>query len=266
MDLTPLLAIALAAAATGWHPLAEGLDHADFVAPQKSEVGDSTVTVVRIDPERYRFQLLSAKLLKLEDTLTAREWVEKHKVLGAINASMYQQDHRTSVSYMKGPEGVNHGRWTKDNAVFAADPTDPSLPAVQIIDRTCARPPDFESRYRILVQNIRMLDCRGKNTWARQPKKWSTAAVGTDEHGRVLFIHCRSPYTTHDFIEILRGLPLGLARLMYVEGGPEASLYVTVGGKAVVSKVGSFETGFREMDDNQEFWPIPNVLAFEERK
>ena len=51
---------------------------------------------------------------------------------------------------------------------------------------------------------------------------------------------------------------------MYVEGGPEASLYVKVGGE-VVSEVGSFETGFFESDANQVFWPLPNVIGFAAR-
>jgi len=264
VDLT--LAALLLAAASTWTPLADGLDHADLAAPRKSEIGDSRVTVVRIDPARHRFRLLSSKLLKLDTNPTAREWVERQGVLGAINASMYQDDHRTSVAYMKGLDGVNHKTWTRDNAVFAADPDDDALPPVQIVDRTCPKPDDYPQRYRILVQNIRMLDCAGKNTWAQQPRRWSTAAVGTDGDGRVLFIHCRSPYSTHDLIEILRDLPLGLTRLMYVEGGPEASLYVAVPGKEPIARVGSYETGFRELDDNRDFWPIPNVIAFLPRK
>ena len=269
MDLTAALlsaAVAAAAEAGPWRTPAAGLDVAELPAGKKSEIGDSRVTVVRVDPAQYGFRLLSAKLLGIPDTLPADEWVKRYGVTGVINASMYQGDHRTSVAYMKSGDAVNNGHWTKDNAVFAAEPTDAALPPVQIVDRTCPRPPDVETRYRILVQNIRMLDCAGKNTWAQQPKKWSTAAVGIDGDGRVLFIHCRSPYSTHDFIDVLKALPLDLTRLMYVEGGPEASLYVAVEGKEIVSRVGSFETGFRELDDNTAFWPIPNVLAFAPKK
>jgi hypothetical protein len=119
--------------------------------------------------------------------------------------------------------------------------------------------------YAAVAQNIRMIDCRRRNVWAPQPRKWSTACVGTDAQGRVLLIHTRAPHTTHDFVNLLLRLPLGLERLMYVEGGPEASLYVKVGGKAVVSEMGSFETGFLEDDTNLAFWPLPNVIAFSER-
>ena len=30
--------------------------------------------------------------------------------------------------------------------------------------------------------------------------------------------------------------------------------------------MGSFETGFREDDDNRAFWPLPNVIAVAARK
>jgi uncharacterized protein YigE (DUF2233 family) len=261
-----LVWLAAAVAASPWSEPAPGLEVARLEAPVRSEVGDSRVTVVRIDPERYEFRLLSSKLLKLEANLTAKEWVERHGVWGAINASMYRTDHRQSVAFMKDGAGVNNDQWTKDNAVFAAAPDKADLPPVQILDRVCDDVETLKPRYAILIQNIRMLDCEGANTWARQPRKWSAAAVGTDRRGRVLFIHSRSPYSMHDFIEVLQALSLDLKRLMYVEGGPEASLYVAVDDKELVSQFGSFETGFREMDDNRDFWPIPNVIAFAPKK
>lgn len=265
MLLLSVFVIGLASAAgapASWSSLAPGLEIAELVATPPSELGDSRITVVRVDPERFEFRLLSAKLLGLERNPTAKEWAERYHVTGVINASMYQTDQRTSVGFMKDGKGVNNKRWTKDNAIFAAGAKDSALPSVQILDRSCAPLANAEARYDILVQSIRMLDCHGQNTWAPQPRKWSTAAIGTDGAGRVLFIHCRSPYSTHDLVDILRGLPLDLRRLMYVEGGPEASLYVAVAGHAPIARVGSFETGFREWDDNKEFWPIPNVIAF----
>jgi hypothetical protein len=161
---------------------------------------------------------------------------------------------------------VNNGRWNKDNAVFVAGPDDPALPAAQILDRKCQDAETLAARYRVRIQNIRMLDCAGRNIWAQQDRRWSTACVGTDRSGRVLLIHARSPWSTHDFIDILQALPLELARLMYVEGGPEASLHLKVDGTVVVSEMGSFETGFREDDGNRIFWPLPNVIAVAPRK
>jgi Phosphodiester glycosidase len=250
-----------------WRPLAAGLDVGRFPAPEKSAVGDSMVTVVRVDPARYVFRLLSARLLGLSHNPTALEWIRRERVSGAINASMFQADHLTALGYMRDGTRANNPRWNADNAVFVSQPRRAGLPEAAILDRVCE--PDAMERaadYRVVVQGIRMLDCQGRNTWSQQPRRWSTASVGTDTAGRVLMIHVRSPYTTHDLIEVLRALPLDLRRLMYVEGGPEASLAVDVKGEAMVSETGSFETGFHEADDNRVFWPVPNVLAFAERQ
>jgi hypothetical protein len=64
------------------------------------------------------------------------------------------------------------------------------------------------------------------------------AAVGTDAAGRVLLLHCRKPVSTHALVDALLAMPLGLKRLMYVEGGPQAALFVRVCGRTVVSEVG----------------------------
>jgi hypothetical protein len=258
----PAVILVAAVASPAWTTAAPGLEVGRFPAPRRSDVGDSIVTVVRVDPARYGFSLLSAKLLGLSRTPTAPEWAAERRVTGVINASMFQTDHRTSVSYMRDGERVNQRRWSRDKAVFVSGPLRPGLPPVQILDRSCQAADGLAAGYRVVAQNIRMLDCEGRNVWAQQPRKWSTACVGTDRSGRVLFVHVRSPYSTHDLIDILKALPLDLKRLMYVEGGPEASLYVALDGRPVVSEVGSFETGFFASDGNRTFWPLPNVLAF----
>ncbi len=109
------------------------------------------------------------------------------------------------------------------------------------------------------------MTCKRANAWKLQPKRWSTAAIGVDGKGRVLFLHARSPWPVHDFVERLLALPIDLQRAMYTEGGPEATLYVHA-GKVERDFVGSFETGFMENDGNTEEWPLPNVVVAVPRK
>ena len=63
--------------------------------------------------------------------------------------------------------------------------------------------------------------------WPQQKKLYSTAAVGMDKDNNVLFIHSPSPYSTHDFINILLSLPIDIDSAMYLEGGPDATLYIS---------------------------------------
>jgi hypothetical protein len=171
---------------------------------------------------------------------------------------MYQADLRRSVSLMRTPGHVNNPRLSKDKAVLAFDRTTGDLPVAQIIDRECQ---DFDSLsrgYGTLVQSIRMVSCTGRNVWAQQPQTWSTAAIGFDRSGRVLFIHARAPRTTHDLIEILLGLPIDLKNAMYVEGGPEAQLVVRGGGQEheFTGLLSGSSGGGASLA-----WPIPNVVG-----
>ena len=243
-----------------WTSLEPGLDLGEFLAPQRSQAGDSIVRVLRIDPERFELRLLNASAPGEGELRTARGWSERHGLVAAINASMYQTDYRRSVSLMQTREHVNNGHLSKDKAVLAFDRRDGAVPQVQIIDRECQDFAAVSRHYGTLVQSIRMLSCDGKNVWKQQPRRWSTAAIGVDRRGGVLFIHVRSPYSTHDLIEVLRGLPLDLRSAMYVEGGPEAQLYVAAGGREH-EFVGSFETGFHESDDRKVALPVPNVVG-----
>jgi hypothetical protein len=51
---------------------------------------------------------------------------------------------------------------------------------------------------------------------------------------------------------------------MYVEGGPEAQLYVRGGGREV-ELVGSRGTSLFDSGDNQRAWPVPNVIGLVRR-
>jgi hypothetical protein len=118
----------------------------------------------------------------------------------------------------------------------------------------------MEKHYRVVLQSMRMVDCKGANRWQKSARIWSTAALAIDGQGRVLLIHARSPWDVHDFIEILLELPLGVRRAMYLEGGPEASLSLEAAGVSIV-RVGSWETGFNENDGNVQPWALPNVIG-----
>lgn len=252
------------AAQKGWQTLESGLDLGRFSSPRPSRSGDSIVHVLRIDPKRFRLTLENASAEKNGSARTAREWARHRGLVAAINASMYQKDGETSVSLMRTARHVNNPRLSKDRTVLAFDPVRPGLPPVKMIDRDCEDFADWKGRYRTFVQSIRMVSCKGENTWKPQPKAWSTAAVGVDRQGRVLFLHARSPWSTHDFIEILRGLPLDLAQAQYAEGGPEAQLYVRHGDREI-ELVGGFGSSLREGEGNQVAWPVPNVIGVARR-
>ena len=192
--------------------------------------------------------------------LTARQWCQQSGLVAAVNASMYQQDYKTSVSLMRSRKHTNNARLSKDMAILAFDRLSPGVPAVKIIDRECEDFSRWKSRYGTLVQSIRMLSCTGRNVWSPQSQKWSTAAIAVDRKGRVMFIHSRSPFSTHDLINILQRLPLNISRALYTEGGHQAQLYINGGGRQM-EFVGQMESNLSGAATVSIALPIPNVVG-----
>jgi hypothetical protein len=243
-----------------WQELAKGLELGIFKAPRPSEIGDSNVRVLRIDPQRYQLRLLNASAIKDGRPLSARQWSRQNGLVAAINASMYQADYLSSVSLMRTKSHINNPRLSKDNAILAFDRKDTAVPLVKMIDRQCEDFKVWQKKYRTMVQSIRMISCTGKNVWTQQPQKWSTAAIGIDNRQRVLFIHVGSPYSTHDVIDFLLQLPINITRAMYVEGGPQAQLYIN-SGKHEYDFVGNYEIELQGNMKKLISRPIPNVVG-----
>jgi len=242
----------------GWRTLEPGLEYGLFDGPPGAP-GDGRIAVARIDPEVFELHLLNASAPGQGTPLSARDWADRAGASAVINAGMYQEDYKTAVSLMRTRDHVNQGHVTRDRAALVFDRLDRSVPPVRIVDRDCDDLDSARKAYGTVIQSIRMLSCEGRNVWAPSARRTSVAAVGIDGKGRVLFLHARSPWPVHDLIEALLTLPLDLRRAMYVEGGPEAQLFVRGGGAAVERLgVAPAETGVG--------WPVPNVIAAVRRR
>ncbi len=245
-----------------WQALEPGLAYAEIELPQKSTQGDSMARILRAETERFGLKLLNASAEPEGLSRTAREWAKREGAVAVTNASMYQADGRTSVSLMVAAEHVNNGHVSRDRTVLAFDRRDGDVPRVQIIDRSCQDFDALRSHYGSLVQSIRMISCTGKNVWSQRAQQWSTALVATDSTGRLLLIHVRSPYSTHDLIENLLALPIGIERAMYLEGGRPAQLFIQTEARQL-EVVGS--TSSSGLGGNRIALPFPNALALYRR-
>ena len=246
-----------------WNKVDTGLLYGEYISPQKSSYGDSKISFLKIDPTLYSFNLFSAKE-KGESIKTVKEWGKAKEQIAVINAGMYQTDFATNVGYMKHFDFINNGHVNNNNTILVFNRKDKTIPAIQIIDLQCQNWEILKSKYNSFTQSIRMVDCNQNNKWSQQPKKWSIVLVGIDNEGHCLFIFSRSPYSVHDFINILLNAPIDLYNAMYLEGGPEASFYLSH-NSILIEKMGSFETGFIESNNNTQFWQIPNVIGISKK-
>jgi Phosphodiester glycosidase len=190
---------------------------------------------------------------------TVRAWALGAGASAAINASMFQTDGLTSVGLMRTRLHQNNPRRSaRYKALLALDPLRAALAPMRILDAACGEADALSPLYGTLVQSIRMVSCDGKNVWAPDARRWSAAAIGIDGAGRALFVHARSPWPVHDLVDALLALPIDLKRAMYLEGGPEAQLYVHGGGHEV-ERLGAFEGSAR--NDGGLAWEIPNAIV-----
>lgn len=248
---------------SGWQTLAPGMELRYVTAREPSSAGDSRIAVLRMDPKLWELAAMGVSQTGESAGHTAREWCEKYKFTAAINAGMFETDQRTHLGYMRCREHVHNGHANKYQSVAAFDPRDgKDLPRFRIfdLDTPGLTLQSIQQDYDSAVQNLRLVKRPGANQWGQQQKKWSEAALGEDEAGRILFIFSRSPFSMHDLNRELLAAGIGLVAAQHLEGGPEAQLYVHV-GEVQLEMFGSFETSFKEDDTNAIPWPIPNVLG-----
>jgi uncharacterized protein YigE (DUF2233 family) len=243
-----------------WRKVEDGLFLGQVDPLYETPVKDSKIIILKISPRHYSLKLLCASELG-KIRLTPKEWCKKYNLIAAINAGMYQKDGLTNVGYMKNYSHLNNPRLNSAyKAVLAFNRVDWGVPEVQIIDLKCQEFETLRPKYQTFVQGIRMISCNQENVWSKQDRKWSLAVLGVDKEGNVLFILSETPYSGHDFNNMLLSLPLSIFNATYLEGGPEASLYFSAGG-IELEKVGIYGTRLNGSAARSSAYPIPNVIG-----
>ena len=150
--------------------------------------------------------------------------------------------------------------------MIAFNPID-SLDAKFIVhDLTCYPWDSLKSKYHCLAQGMRMIDCNGKPLgWNKKNQSCSMLVAASDESGNIYFIFTRSPYTHNEMIQFLLTLPFAIKETIYLEGGPETSLYVNIGATKI-EKMGSYISNSYPNDNNNHFWQLPNVIGLIPKK
>jgi hypothetical protein len=247
-----------------WKIIQPGLEYAVIDLGTKVEFGDNKLHVVRVDPAKAK---LVAMLTSQAggDGHTAGEWCKEKKLAAAINLGMFQTDHKSNVGYTRNGAHVNNKKWNASyKSVLAFGPKKKGIPNAVVVDLDDPGSKESLDDYETVIQNLRLIKGPGKNSWQKQEKRWSEAAVAQDDKGRILFLFSRSPFPMNEFNRIVLSLPLGITRAMHVEGGPEASLSIHAGG-VDLDLCGSYETNFTQDDLTTDQWPLPNVIGVESR-
>jgi len=255
-----------------WNEVGDGLYLGGFLPSKDYSNGQDVrdeldlnypIVVLKIDLDQYDLKLFSQSELNDKFVRDAEEWAREFDLIATINAGMYHQDYETNAGYMRNFDYVNSpGTVGHYRSVLSFNPKSEQSPEARIFDlggQGSLR--GARNQYNTVIQGLRMITGNQNNAWGQSSRIWSTAAFGFDKEGNALMIHSRTPYSVHDFNDIILSIPeLNVQNLQYCEGGPESSLFIKV-GDSVLRSVGSYETNFTENDDNQTFWNLPNVIG-----
>lgn len=250
-----------------WNKIDEGLYYSEINAPFKSVVGDSKISILKINPNNYSFNLYTASELK-KPNQTIKKWSDEQKCVAAINAGMYKlSNNKTCVGYMKNFKHCNNHKFKAGfNSIAAFNRVNNTVPEFQIIDLTVENSKELLKSYHSMFQGIRLID-NNQNPifWKiRTNEKYSICALAVDKSNNVLFIFTRSPYAVNDLIKMLLMLPLDIHNAMYLEGGPETSFYVA-SKDTVIEKYGRYISSDYKIEKDDHLWDLPNILGIKNK-
>jgi len=222
-----------------------------------AHVGDAIATIARFDLRRYQLTFLTQRDGAMRPL---DRWAADMHLAGGINAGMFLPSGRPCGFVKLRGEVLSARRAGNHEGAIAFDPLGRSSP-MGIGGPGCAQ--TFEAlgtQYGSILQARRLLiDCEGRpTTW--RTGRYSSAALGVDREGRAVLVHVRTPYRMNVLARMLAAPELGLRGLVYMEGGPEASLVVNAEGQRL-ALMGSWEDGFHPADDLHEMWDLPNVVG-----
>ena len=246
----------------------EGITIERIHGPTQLGLGDGVITLVRFDMQRYAPVLLTAST---RDGVahTLPRWAAREHLVGGINLAMYEPDGRPTSLVVQAavelsPDDERFGGF------FAFDPISASDAPLVMTGRDCEGGDltALRARYRNVVANYRMLSCTSAPIAWVDEHRYSSAAFGMDRAGRLVLIHAATPYLMRDLARVLAEPALGLVQVDYVEGGPEATLFVD-DGVTQTTLIGLPRDAADRRPEQAPYppeqlgraWALPNVLG-----
>ncbi len=250
-----------------WNNIDNGLSYGVIPVQSNAKVADKNIYVLKINPDQYQFELVCST----ENDTTFRtvdEWCKLKGCVAGFNAGMYSLKKSTiGMGYLRNFDHFNNGEFRSVyKAIAAFNRKTGAVPDFDIFDLEKEKWETIESQYNSFLQSIRMIDGnRNVSPW-RTKKKLSCSMIvmATDAQKNVLVLLTRIPYSLNIFARMMLQMPLNIQRAMYLEGGPESSLFVATKDSSI-QKFGSWVYPGYAHDKNDQFRKLPNIIGVKKR-
>lgn len=250
-----------------WSTIDNGLNYGVIPVKSKAKVQDQSIYILKINPEKYKFELVCSTE---NDTVfrTVEDWCRLKGCVAGFNAGMYSlKNNIAGMGYVRNYKHFNNGEFREVyKAIAAFNRKKNSIPDFQIFDLEKEDWENIEPQYNSFLQSIRMIDGNRKLSPWKIKKKLSCSMVvaAIDSKNNVLVLFTRVPYPLDVFAQMMLDMPLDIQRAMYLEGGPESSLYVET-KDSVIHKFGSWVYPGYAHDKNDKFRKLPNIIGVKKR-
>ncbi|MFN5985131.1 MAG: hypothetical protein ACK46Y_00150 [Fluviicola sp.] len=246
-----------------WEKVGNGVEFCETDAPKASFIGDSRITMLKINPGKVDFDLFCSTQLDKKPR-PVNVWADTMDLDIVFNAGMYDMAKPLiSRGLLKNKGHVNQKELAPEwNTMFAINPKDSTKKDVSLVDLQFTPYETIKNQYTSFAQGLRMIDGNGNPMdWKKRVQSCSMLVCAQDKAGYFYIFFTRSPYVHNTMIHFLdEYFPTELVNAIYMEGGPETSLYAHI-GDFCLQKVGSYVSNTYPTDSNVEFWPLPNVIG-----
>ncbi len=222
-------------------------------------MGSSEIAVLRIDPRRVRFRMQHYLTQPDHLPLDILEWERRTGAIAVFNAGQYYPDYSYMGLFASAGRLVSRTPHADYKAALVADPKSGG-PGARVLDLDLHPIRGDALPWREVAQSFMLFDDDGRIRVRKSNQVAYRTVVGEDAQGRILVITTEGGYTLYELAGLLRTMPLGLQRVMCMDGGEEAVLCVRTGGFHYAS-FGHREADGRVPNPSRPTVPLPAVIT-----
>lgn len=222
---------------------------------QWGRAGEPGISVLRVDPREFRFQVMHFRSEGVSGPLTLEQWMSRTKALAVFNAGQYYPDFSYMGLLIGSGKRIHGGLHRLFQALFLAEPLEDGAPLARIMDLAEEPFDPGQPGYREVAQSFMLLDRHGVIRVRRTTNVAARTVVAEEAGGNLLVLVTQGPFTLWELAERLREGPFPIIQAMSMDGGDEAQLAVRT-------------TSFRFPQDPQNGpelasvrRPLPTVIA-----
>ncbi len=184
----------------------------------------SSLLMLRIDPERFRFSIHHFHHEGLASPPTIQEWQRRTDAYVVFNAGLFREDYSyLGLLYKDGRSlgGKRHHSW---QGLFVAEPADSALRKARVLDLAFDPFPEDNPPYREAAQSLMLLDRTGKLRVKDSGKRSYQTVVGESGEGTIVVIKTVDTVSLHQLAECLRNQFPAIRQAMAMDGGSSSDV------------------------------------------